>query len=266
MSRKILIIEDEREMARLMSWGLAQSDFKTRLAFNGQEGLDALKEEEPDLILTDIVMPGMDGYALCRRLQQNGILSRIPVIVLTAFANKAEEFKDFGIQEFLVKPFGGQQLVEVIERVLERSRHSQTKTIVLQDENNEALAALHQFRAMGHKAKIEAVHNDSEFIENVLRLQPAVLILDGSRKDVSTEQLIRSLHSYVILKDMVILFYFKNKDEELSKPKGWFKRKDKEKEALEETKKVYLQAGASRCLESLDRETILSLLLQYCRT
>ena len=265
MSRKILIIEDERDMARLMSWGLVQSDFKTRLAFNGQEGLDAIREEEPDLILTDIVMPGMDGYTLCQRLQQQGILAKIPVIVLTAFANKAEDFKDLEIEEFLVKPFGSQQLIQVIERALGRKRRK-AKTVVLQEYDAGLEATLQQFRGMGYEAKIEVLGNDPEFIEKVLRIQPAVLILDASRPGVPIDQLIRSLHSYVLLKDMAILFYFKEKDEAAEKHQGWFRRKSKENTKLEETKSLCLQTGAKKCLKTLDRQTFLSILLEYCQS
>src|SRR3989338_2224304 len=186
MNHKILIIEDEKDMAQLMSWRLAQSKFESRLANDGLEGLKAIQEEEPDLILTDIVMPRMDGYTLCRRLQENGILSRIPVIVLTAFGQRAQDFKDMQIREFLIKPFDGQMLVEVIQRVLgekpkEIPSDQKIKTVLLQDTKVEpgVEAAFKEFQNLGCDAKGEIIAYDEEFIEKVLRTHPDVLVLDA---------------------------------------------------------------------------------------
>src|SRR3989338_8118186 len=212
MNHKILIIEDEKDMAQLMSWRLAQSKFESRLANDGLEGLKAIQEEEPDLILTDIVMPRMDGYTLCRRLQENGILSRIPVIVLTAFGQRAQDFKDMQIREFLIKPFDGQMLVEVIQRVLGEKPK--------------------EFQNLGCDAKGEIIAYDEEFIEKVLRTHPDVLVLDASRPGIPAEQMIRSLHSYVLLKDMVILFYLKNKKEKDKKTKWGVSGQEKENTTL----------------------------------
>jgi len=272
MSRKILIIEDEKEMAQLMSWGLAQSNFESRLAYDGLEGLKAIKEEEPDLILTDVVMPRMDGYTLCRRLQEDGTLARIPVIVLTAFADRAEDFRGIQIREFLPKPFDRQMLVDVIEKALGTTPTPpkgpfKTKTVLLQSNKLEpgVELALKQFKDIGCSAEVEIFSNGEKFVEKVLRVQPTVLILDASKP--GTPQLIRSLHSYVLLKDMTILFYTKIEKEE-SKAVSWWLRhraQPKKNDALEETKKLCLEAGAAKHLESLDRETFLSILMEYCR-
>lgn len=264
MHRKILIIEDEKEMAQLMSWRLTQADFESRVAYDGRAGLTALNEEEPDLILTDIVMPGMDGHELCCQLQKKGVLSRIPVIVLTAFSNRIDDFHDIKIQEFLVKPVDSHKLIETIERVIKRTSHwKKTKTILLQGDPNPGIEeAIQQFENMGYPVKVEFLTEDVN-IEQVLRTNPHLLILDASRPGVETDRIVRSLRSYVILKDMVILFYQKDKKEK-KKPKGWFKRKDNSSAELEDIKNRCLQAGAAKYLESLDRETFLSALKEYC--
>ncbi|MDP2653341.1 MAG: response regulator [Candidatus Omnitrophota bacterium] len=262
MKGKILIIDDEKEMAQFMSWRLARADFDSRLAFDGQDGLTMLEEEEPDLILTDIVMPKMDGYTLCKTLQERGTLSKIPVVVMTAYANRAEDFEGMGIQAFLVKPFDGQKLVDVIEQILDKkSRAECHKKVLLQDGLEAGVPlALKQFRELGYDAQVDVMKEEDNFIEEILRHHPDVLILDASRPGVPAHQIIHSLRSYVLLQDMTILFYLKNKGEE---PKGWF-RKGKNK-LLEETKAACLKAGAVKYLDSMDREAFLSVLFEYCR-
>jgi class 3 adenylate cyclase/anti-sigma regulatory factor (Ser/Thr protein kinase) len=118
-SETILIVEDNRDMRSYIKQTL-QAQFRIREACDGEEGLQKAREFRPDLILTDVMMPKMDGYALIRALAQQPETKRIPIIVLTAKAS--EEMKIEGLQEgahdFLSKPFNPKELAARIGNLL----------------------------------------------------------------------------------------------------------------------------------------------------
>ncbi len=103
---KILVVDDQLLSTRLLERRLVRSDMKVYSASNGEEGLRIAKEVLPDIILLDIVMPGMDGIAVCRELKRNDKLRDIPVIFITARTETRDKIEGFdvGATDFLVKP------------------------------------------------------------------------------------------------------------------------------------------------------------------
>jgi len=264
MNKRVLIIDDETDTAEFMKRKLSRFNFDSWYAANGQEGLNMVQSVEPDVIVTDIVMPGMDGYTFCQKLHQIGAMHKIPVIVLTAFANRIVDFKGLGVQEFLVKPFDGDKLLEVIERVLKDiSAPAQEKCaarILFQGCANPGIeTAVAQFHHLGFAAKVKLIGNETDLIEEALKVKPDILIFDASRKDIPAHKIIRALRSYVILRKMLIMIYMKEKNKKSFLP---WKKNSKE---LEEITQLCLGAGASRCLESLDKDTFLSILMENCK-
>jgi diguanylate cyclase (GGDEF)-like protein/PAS domain S-box-containing protein len=113
---KILIVDDSPDNLRALSSALESCNYDIRCAKNGPIALEALKTEQPDLILLDIRMPGMDGYELCHSLKQNPPTSEIPVIFLSALDATADKVRAFevGGVDYITKPF---QMDEVLARV-----------------------------------------------------------------------------------------------------------------------------------------------------
>jgi DNA-binding response OmpR family regulator len=121
---KILCIEDEKEMIDLMRLILERKGFEFFGAEGGQEGLDLIRQERPDLILLDLMMPGVDGWEVYRQLKADDELKEIPVIVVTAKAQSIDKVLGLHIarvEDYITKPFGPQELLESINRVLEKS-------------------------------------------------------------------------------------------------------------------------------------------------
>lgn len=117
MNKKILIVEDEDILRENISEMLQFKGFDTMQAANGQEALDKLEVEIPDLIICDLMMPIMNGYCLLQRVKATPYLSHIPFIILTAF-NKIDDKKrcdELGADWFLTKPFTLKELLEVID-------------------------------------------------------------------------------------------------------------------------------------------------------
>jgi len=117
--KTILVIDDEPSIGRVVQFKLQQEGFKVRIATDGLEGLAKVKEEKPDLILLDLMMPGMDGFEVCRRLRAASETATTPVIILTARGQEMDRTRviEFGVLDFFTKPFSPQKLLERVKEV-----------------------------------------------------------------------------------------------------------------------------------------------------
>jgi len=124
----ILIVEDERTLRRLLEYRLGKT-YRVRTAANGEEALSRVAEETPDLIVSDIMMPKMDGFALQDALSQQKSTRAIPFIFLTAKADESSKQRGMrtGVDDYITKPFDIDQLLSRIDRLLERANVFQTQ-------------------------------------------------------------------------------------------------------------------------------------------
>jgi two-component system, OmpR family, alkaline phosphatase synthesis response regulator PhoP len=123
MSQQVLVIEDEPTLARLLSYNLTQEGYETTVADHGAEGLQTALQRHFDLIILDIMLPGMNGFEVLSKLRQNGL--RTPVIILTA-RNAEEEVVQglkHGADDYITKPFGVAELLARVSAVLRRSQN-----------------------------------------------------------------------------------------------------------------------------------------------
>jgi two-component system alkaline phosphatase synthesis response regulator PhoP len=122
--KKILIIDDESEYCELVKQNLElRGDFHVITANSGKEGISTATREKPDLILLDILMPGMDGFEVLKRLKEAPKTASIPVIMLTALGTEAAKEKAIELcnEDYLVKPVSIAYLKATIEAVLTRN-------------------------------------------------------------------------------------------------------------------------------------------------
>ncbi|MCZ8513405.1 response regulator transcription factor [Paenibacillus filicis] len=121
MPQKILVVEDEPTLARLLSYNLSQEGYETKVADHGGDGLQAALQQPFDLIILDIMLPGMNGFEILSKLRQKG--NKTPVIILTA-RNAEEEVVQglkFGADDYITKPFGVAELLARVSAVLRRT-------------------------------------------------------------------------------------------------------------------------------------------------
>ena len=121
MGRKILCIEDEPQMIDLIRLILANEGYEVIGADGGQEGLELMRQEKPDLILLDLMMPEMDGGDVFHRMKEEIELRNIPVIVVTAKAAPIDQVLWINVakvDDYVTKPFGPRELVESVKKVL----------------------------------------------------------------------------------------------------------------------------------------------------
>lgn len=118
--KRILFIEDEPDQRMMVSLRLQKNGFSVMVARDGHEGLALATKEKPDLILLDIIMPGMDGFELCQRLRSQAVTKEIPIIATTAAGTENLESKclSAGADECLRKPYESSDLVAKIEELL----------------------------------------------------------------------------------------------------------------------------------------------------
>jgi len=120
-TRIVVCIEDEPEMITLIKAILGRKGYEVTGAENGREGLEVIGRMKPDLILLDLMMPGMDGWEVYQKLKANEATQNIPVIVVTAKAQSIDKMLGLHIakvDDYIAKPFSPQELVESIEKVL----------------------------------------------------------------------------------------------------------------------------------------------------
>jgi len=124
MAKKIVLAEDEPQIARLVEFKLKKEGYEVTWKPNGEEALEAIRKEKPDLILLDIMMPVMDGYEVLRRIREDENLKSIPVVMLTARAQERDVVKgiDMGADDYITKPFHPTELLARVKRILGKPR------------------------------------------------------------------------------------------------------------------------------------------------
>ncbi len=122
---KVLIVDDEMDTLLPLKRSLEAGDYIVVEALNGQEALNKVRNEIPDIILLDLMLPGMDGYEVCSRLKNNALTRNIPIIMLTARDDVKDRVKglEIGADDYVAKPFNLHELKARIKSVLRRSRN-----------------------------------------------------------------------------------------------------------------------------------------------
>ncbi len=122
MKEKILIVEDDKDIVKMLEYNLKKEGFKVFAACDGEDALDLAVRQSPDLILLDLMLPGIDGLEVCKALKKETKTSRIPVIMLTAKGQESDKVVglELGADDYITKPFSLRELIARIKAVLRR--------------------------------------------------------------------------------------------------------------------------------------------------
>lgn len=123
MSRKVLIVEDDKDLSKLVKYNLEKAGFECVQVFQGDQVLSSLSHSRVDLIILDIMLPGMDGLSVCRAVKGDKRTSQIPVLMLTARGEEVDRVVGFelGADDYVVKPFSPRELVLRVKAILRRT-------------------------------------------------------------------------------------------------------------------------------------------------
>ncbi len=121
---KILVVDDEEHIVELIKFNLETNGFKVVFANNGIDALKLAKHEVPQLVLLDLMLPGMDGYDVCREIRRDQSISTMPVIMITAKGEELDKILglELGADDYITKPFSVRELVARVKAVLRRTR------------------------------------------------------------------------------------------------------------------------------------------------
>ncbi len=120
VKKRILIIEDEREMAEMLKESFESHDFEVQLAFDGQVGFDAVSEFHPDCIILDVMMPKLDGFHVCRLIKFNESTKGIPVVIISARGDETDRVVGYEVRAdaYITKPFEWKHLLHTVDRLM----------------------------------------------------------------------------------------------------------------------------------------------------
>lgn len=121
MSKKILVVDDDPTLIKVVQPFLESHAYTVATAYDGEQGIEAVKKSRPDLIVLDIQMPRMNGYTFVFELKKIMDIKGLPIIVLTAKEGMAEIFKVEGVKEYICKPFKPEVLLTAIKKYLDPS-------------------------------------------------------------------------------------------------------------------------------------------------
>ena len=129
MKTRILVVDDEPDILELVRMNLDQSGFDTRCAASGNDALDLLRSDPPDLVVLDLMLPDRSGTEVCREIRSDAKLRDLPVIMLTARAEEVDRIVglELGADDYVTKPFSPRELLLRIRAVLRRRTHGDTE-------------------------------------------------------------------------------------------------------------------------------------------
>jgi DNA-binding response OmpR family regulator len=133
MKERILIVEDDKNISKLVKFNLEKANYDCAIAISGEKALEALDDRPADLIILDIMLPGLDGYEICRTVKAKEKLKNIPIIMLTAKGEEVDRIVglELGADDYMVKPFSPRELVLRVKAILKRGKAESAKKDIL---------------------------------------------------------------------------------------------------------------------------------------
>ncbi len=161
---KVLVVDDEENIIEFIKLGLRYEGFQVESASDGEQGVTLAQRINPDLVILDVMMPGIDGLEVCRRLRNNPTTSNVPILMLTAKDEVSDRIAGLrtGADDYLTKPFNFDELLERIKAILRRQHRSQS---TLMGNNEEESGQVLQFADLRLNTATREVTRGGRLIE-----------------------------------------------------------------------------------------------------
>lgn len=187
-NKKILIVDDEQPIRTLLEYNLKQSNFQTLTAADGEEALEVIQEEQPDLILLDLMLPKIDGIDICKQLRHAD--NHVPIIMLTARGEEPDKVLglEIGADDYMTKPFSPREVVARVKAVLRRTGKQQV-TKETEDSIREGDLIVYPDRYEVQKGDIALEFTPKEF-------ELLVYFMQNKNRVLSRDQLLSAVWNY----------------------------------------------------------------------
>jgi two-component system alkaline phosphatase synthesis response regulator PhoP len=178
MREKILIVEDEKDIVKMLEYNLKKEGFKTISAQDGEDALEYAAREHPDLIILDLMLPGMDGLEVCKELKKETKTASIPIIMLTAKAQESDKVVglELGADDYVTKPFSPRELIARIKAVLRRAKEKDKLPEVLR--LGDLVIDLSKIAVSVKDKPIELTAKEFELLKTLIKAKGRVLSRD----------------------------------------------------------------------------------------
>lgn len=199
MSQKVLVVDDEQSIVTLLQYNLQQSGFEVVTAYDGEEGLEKIFSEKPDIVVLDLMLPKMDGVEVCKSVRNEK--NQVPILMLTA---KDDEFDkvlglELGADDYMTKPFSPREVIARIKAILRRS-HT-IKTVEDEKDNKEIIIG---------KIKVLPEHFEAYRNDVLLDLTPKefellIYLIERQGRVITREHMLNSVWNYEFAGDSRIV-------------------------------------------------------------
>jgi CheY-like chemotaxis protein len=251
MIQTILLAEDDRGTALLVKIQLERHGYKVLVAYNGVEALTIIRSEKIDLLITDVVMPEMDGVDLYLELKKIPETRNLPIIIVTDKQVFKDSFFALGVNHCVTKTSDISLLLEKIKEVGHATVETQSYRKILVAGANSATVEQMKVLLQGKGALVSTADTTMDLVSKAFLMHPHLILLDISMKEsVAPEEAIRSLQCYHFLSNTMILTYACLSPDEMGIAQGTL-------ESMAEQIKVCQEAGATKYLGRFNRVTFL---------
>ena len=166
---RVLVVEDERDIAALVSYHLTKEGYRVRTAESGQEALQAMSADRPDLVILDLMLPGFSGYEVLSEMRRRPDSMEVPVIVLSARRDEADRVKglELGADDYVTKPFSHRELIARMRAVLRRGQDAELMPDVVEAGGVRMDVGRHEVSVNGERVRLAL--KEFELLEMLLR-------------------------------------------------------------------------------------------------
>ena len=196
MKQRILVIEDEIHIQELMKYNLEKNNFDVTLTDNGIEGLNEVLKGDFNLVLLDLMLPGLDGLEICKRIRGDKRTRKTPIIMLTA---RSEEFDkvlglELGADDYMTKPFSVKELIARIRAALRRMDTNDDEIIQAVNENTDVLLTYQDIKL--NKEKYEVRKSGEKLVLTLKEFELLKMLIENKGRVLTRDSLLDKIWGY----------------------------------------------------------------------